>query len=193
MAEQSIESPCPVCGTIGVSMHVDVRELAYFGEHAQISLSCKDCGWRRTEFLPPEPSDPVGMRLLVNSLGHLAARLVRSATSSVILPELGLEVHPGSDAAGYITNVEGMLNRFIDQVDHVVNHADESSQLAEAKMMHERLIACVTNPKKAPLLIELLDPGGHAQIIHADVETWGLSSKDHPLDCGQSALGPSID
>ena len=180
MTGQLIESPCPVCGTIGVVMQVDVRELAYFGDHAQISLACDSCGWRRTEFLPPEPSEPIGLRLLVNNSEHLAVRLVRSSTSSVILPELGLEVHPGSDAAGYVTNVEGILARFIDQVRYVAKEA-ESVEREEAGSISKRLRGCLEQPESSPLVLELLDPSGHAQLIHQDVEHWSLSSEELSL------------
>ncbi|MBG18015.1 MAG: hypothetical protein CMB77_06675 [Euryarchaeota archaeon] len=177
MTEQLIQSPCPVCGTIGVSMQVDVREIAYFGEHAQISLACASCGWRRTEFLSPEPADPVGLRLLVDDSEHLAVRIVRSASSSVILPEIGLEVHPGSDASGYVTNIEGVLTRFVEQIHHVVDGTQQDGR-EEAESMLTRLKACLDEPSSAPLVLELLDPSGHAQLLHDDVESWTLSQDE---------------
>ena len=177
MTGQLIQSPCPVCGTIGVSMQVDVREIEYFGEHAQISLACSSCGWRRTEFLSPEPADPIGLRLIVNDSEHLVARIVRSASSSVILPEIGLEVHPGSDASGYVTNIEGILTRFVEQIRHVVDGA-ELAEREEAESMLTRLQACLRNPSSTPLVLELLDPSGHAQLLHDDVESWSLSAEE---------------
>jgi len=180
VTKQLIESPCPVCGTIGVAMQVDVRELAYFGDHAQISLACEACGWRRTEFLAPEPSEPKGMRLLVRNSNHLAARLVRSSSSSVILPEIGLEVHPGSDATGYVTNVEGVLTRFLNQVRYVVEDSG-SAEHDEATVILERLRACLEQPESSPLVLELLDPSGHAQLIHQDVESWTLTLEESSI------------
>ncbi|MAK78428.1 MAG: hypothetical protein CL992_04065 [Euryarchaeota archaeon] len=158
-------------------MQVDVREIAYFGEHAQISLACASCGWRRTEFLSPEPADPIGLRLLVNDTEHLAVRIVRSASSSVILPEIGLEVHPGSDASGYVTNIEGVLTRFVEQIRHVVDGTQQDER-EEAESMLTRLEACLDEPGSAPLVLELLDPSGHAQLLHDDVESWTLSQDE---------------
>ena len=46
----------------------------------------------------------------------MTTRVVRSSSCTVRIVELGLEVEPGDNATGYISNVEGVLNRFSDAI-----------------------------------------------------------------------------
>ena len=36
------------------SMLAHTEEIAYFGEHTQVTLTCPACGWRQTDFIPAE-------------------------------------------------------------------------------------------------------------------------------------------
>lgn len=167
MEEQVIEMPCPMCHQEeGLRMIAHVDEIPYFGEHTQVTVLCHSCGWRQTDFIPAEGRKPGGWTFEIESEEDLNARVVRSSSCTVCIPELDLEVNPGSAATGYVTNMEGLLFRFTDIVKMVakdIGDDEPENQQLLASMLH-RLQHAGTEGK--PLLIELLDPHGLSQILH---------------------------
>ena len=59
MQESPVESSCPVCGDENsLKMIAHSTQIAYFGEHTQITLSCSTCGFKQTDFIPAEGKIP---------------------------------------------------------------------------------------------------------------------------------------
>jgi len=167
-------------------MHADVREIPYIGEHTQISLECDSCGWRQTDFIPPDASDPVCITLQIATPDHLTARVVRGSSSTIQIPELDLEVLPGSHNPGTITNVEGLLSRFLDTV-HILKRDLEGghrdSDIKVLSHIEDRLqeIISLERSTSDPLKIELLDPTGHSSIAHPDAIQRALTDAEIEL------------
>tara|TARA_B100000886_G_scaffold184075_1_gene126294 strand:- start:2789 stop:3193 length:405 start_codon:yes stop_codon:yes gene_type:complete len=106
---------------------------------------------------------------------------VRSSSCTIRIPELDLQVNPGSNATGYVSNVEGVLNRFVEVINMVLRDLqnDVSGKLIEdqttdlSQTMNEinqleEIIAQLTNidgQKSNPFTLELLDPHGHSMIM----------------------------
>ncbi|MBL6733362.1 MAG: ZPR1 zinc finger domain-containing protein [Candidatus Poseidonia sp.] len=181
MNEQHIDIPCPVCSAVGnVKMMSHIDEIPYFGEHTQVTLLCDDCGWRQTDFIPAEGKKAGSWSIVIDDEEKLRARVVRSSSCTVRLPELDLLVNPGSSATGYVSNVEGVLQRFLEVIRMVerdvveeLNHATEgdipgfTEQLATLQNM-KLAIEHLGTPNGEALTLELLDPHGHSMILHDD-------------------------
>ena len=182
-----VEHLCPVCaeeGSLHMRTHVD--EIPYFGEHTQVTLLCETCGWRQTDFLPSEASGPSGHRLWLSEDLHLAARVVRGASGTVRVPELDLEVSPGTNSHGYVSNVEGVLVRFLEIIDMLgrqfVRDRDDpgedqvevETQLAALEALREQLQGVREGEAWGSATVEVLDPRGHSAIAHEDAEHWLL-------------------
>ena len=104
---------CTICNESGtLLLRSTVEQIPYFGEHTQVTLICEHCGWRQTDFIPAEGKKPCRWSLKLNDKECMNARVVRSSSCTVQIPELELEVNPGGSSTGYISNVEGVLNRF---------------------------------------------------------------------------------
>ena len=191
MNEQPIDIPCPVCACIGnVNMIAHIDEIPYFGEHTQVTLLCDDCGWRQTDFIPAEGKKAGGWSLVLDNEEKLRARVVRSSSCTIVLPELDLQVNPGSSSTGYVSNVEGVLNRFLEIVNMVdrdlVAQFEEASEEERATMMEH--MASLQNMKlvmgelgqegASPLTLELLDPHGHSMIIHPEAVERDLTASE---------------
>lgn len=167
MEEQVIEMPCPMCHSdddLRMIAHVD--EIPYFGEHTQVTVLCHSCGWRQTDFIPAEGRKPGGWIFEIEYEEDLNARVIRSSSCTVSIPELDLEVNPGSAATGYVTNMEGLLVRFIDIVKMVSNDIGDDepeNQQLLLSMLHRLQHA---GKEGKALRIELLDPHGLSQILH---------------------------
>ena len=160
--------------------HVD--EIPYFGEHTQVTVLCNACGWRQTDFIPAEGRKPGASTLVISEPEHLHSRVVRSSSCTVRIVELDLEVKPGSASTGYVSNVEGVIDRFMDVIIMVTRQAyaedAEMSDIKKLQEMHTTLLELKEDPIPNSITLELLDPNGHSQILHADAELRELTSEE---------------
>ena len=180
MKEVPVEIPCPVCKVEGeVAMMTHIDEIPYFGEHTQVTVLCNACGWRQTDFIPAEGKKPGASTLIISKPEHMRARVIRSSSCTVKLVELDLEVNPGSASTGYVSNVEGVIERFMDVIIMVTRQAyvddSEMSDIKQLQEMHTTLLELKENPIPNAVTLELLDPNGHSQIIHEDATLRELS------------------
>ena len=173
MDEVVLEIPCPMCSEEGkVRMMTHIDEIPYFGEHTQITVICHSCGWRQTDFIPADGKKPGMSRLKITKPEHISSRVVRSSSCTVRIPELDLEVNPGTASTGYVSNIEGVIDRFMDVIIMVTRQAYtddlEMSEIKRLQEMHTTLLELKEDPIPNPVTVELLDPYGHSQILHGD-------------------------
>ena len=176
-----VEFPCPICMVKGkLLMRAHTSEIPYFGEHTQVTLLCDGCGWRQTDFIPAEGSKAGGWTIQVDNEDILSARVVRSSSCTICIPELDLEVNPGSSNAGYVTNIEGMIVRFKDVVEMVLKDIDheEKEMIEKCNYLLTRVAAPLNGNFEEAYSIELLDPRGHSQILHGDALPRDLSDSE---------------
>lgn len=190
MNEQDLDFPCPICSVSGqVKMITHIDEIPYFGEHTQLTLMCNDCGWTQTDFIPAEGKKAGGWTLCLDDPSKLRARVVRSSSCTVLIPELDLQVNPGSSSTGYVSNVEGVILRFQDIIAMV--QRDVMAQLEEGgeeeALLEEQLqtlvnltlrLHALSEEGGTPLTLELLDPHGHSMILHEDAVERPLSEDE---------------
>jgi zinc finger protein len=191
MNEQAIDIPCPICSAVGkVKMMSHIDEIPYFGEHTQVTLLCDHCGWRQTDFIPAEGKKAGAWSITIDDEEKLRARVVRSSSCTVSLPELDLLVNPGSSATGYVSNIEGVLQRFLEVIRMVErdlvaefndgNEQERSSrmeQLATLQSMRLTIERLGTTDGEA-LRLDLLDPHGHSMILHEDAVERDLTEEE---------------
>ena len=186
-----MEHPCPICATNdGLKMSVHIDEIPYFGEHTQITLGCDACGWRRTDFIPAESRGPTGNRISINP-DTLSARVIRGSSGTIRIPELGLEVEPGNDSSGYVSNIEGVLVRFRDTVMMLQRSQDpENDPIEEIEKIDSILssLELALSGEVVDLNIEILDPMGHSGILHSQTKNWKLTDEE----CEGLAIGSDI-
>ena len=65
-----------------VSMLVNVHEIPYFGEQTELTLACRSCGWRKTDFIAGDGGEPEAWTIPINS-DTLDGRVVRSSSCTV--------------------------------------------------------------------------------------------------------------
>lgn len=166
--EQAVDIPCPVCFRPGeVNMIAHVSEIPYFGEHTQVTVMCHNCGWRQTDFIPAEGKKAGGWTLILDDEEQLRSRIVRSSSCTIRILELDLQVNPGSSSTGYVSNVEGVMNRFTQIIEMVLGDlSNEANQkdIANLESMKYQ-IANIGKDEQVKLTLELLDPHGHSMII----------------------------
>ena len=181
MEQIPVDIPCPICKVEGeVRMMTHIDEIPYFGEHTQVTVLCNACGWRQSDFIPAEGRKPGGCKLVISKPEHIRARVVRSSSCTVRILELDLEVKPGSSSTGYVSNVEGVIDRFMDVIVMVTRQAyvedSDMSDIKTLQMMHTTLLELKE------------DPNGHSQILHEDAEMRELEAEE--LEDYQSVQKP---
>ncbi len=188
--ESKVEQPCPICfSDEGLTMIAHTSEIPYFGEHTQLTILCPSCGWKHTDFIPAEGKKPGAFSLEIEGIEMLSVRIIRSSSCTIKIEELGLEVEPGGATTGYVSNIEGVLNRFQGAVEMIYRQAKTSDE-KETIGKCEALLEKINLVKNGNLMVEitLLDPMGHSQILHENAVSRDLTEKE----LEELEVGPSI-
>ena len=172
-------SDCPVCGgkkTLEVTNRTD--NIPYFGDILETAVSCKSCGYQTSDSISLEHNDPIRFILTIDN-SKLNVRVAKSQTATVTLPELGLKVEPGPKSQGYVSNVEGILNRFEDAVIRALKLEGDKidSDVQENALNIIDYIAKIKLGELSTLLI-LEDPFGNSVIDDEDAEKELLSPEE---------------
>ena len=151
-----------------------------------MTILCDSCGWKHTDFIPAEGSKPGGWSLEVNSSDHMSARVVRSSSCTVRLLELGREASPGSSSSGYISNIEGVFNRFEEVIRMLQRQAEDDGAAEQCEALLREIESIRVGQGSVELV--LLDPMGHSQILHDDAGPRELTEDE----LSELQTGPSV-
>ena len=183
--QSKVDAPCPQClKDDALTMLAMSSEIPYFGEHTQITVICESCGWKHTDFIPSDGEKPGYSSLIVDNPEKCSARVVRSSSGTIRIPQLELEVSPGGSSSGFVSNVEGVIKRFEDAVGSILRGNADDEKIVQASI---ELLESLRKMKSGSshFLIELLDPRGRSQIIHNDAIIRDLMENEiQSLDIG---------
>lgn len=154
---------CPICGaknTFQVTGRID--DIPYFGETMETLVACSSCNFKHSDVTHLGEREPMRYEFTISSEEDMTVRVVRSSTGAVKIPELGVTIRPSSGSQGYITNVEGILNRVRDVLSSAAKFADPARRrVAERRLA--KLGEIVQGRKQARLI--LMDPFGHSAVV----------------------------
>jgi len=156
-----VPGPCPYCNT-EIEYIYQTENIPYFSDILIISALCGSCGYKYVDTQLLKENKPVRFELQVDKAEDLAIRVVRSMSASLEIPELGVRIDPGPACHGFVSNVEGVLDR----IEQIVKGAliwgeDEEQENARALL---KKIDCVKDGSLAITLI-LEDRCGNSAII----------------------------
>jgi zinc finger protein len=180
-----VEMPCPACGAQGIDMSTTTTDVPYFGECVETLIMCRACGFKHTDLLLLDQKDPARFSLQVDEEAHLFARVVRSPSGTIRIPEMGVLIEPGPLAESFVTNVEGILNR----VERVLGTLSRSGE--EERRGAEALMARIDKAKRGEETFTLIleDPFGNSAILHPEAVRTPLSADEaKKLKTGMTVL-----
>lgn len=125
------KNACPVCSS-EMDFNWETKEIPHFGEAMIIAGVCC-CGYRHSDTILLSQKEPVRYVLNVSSLEDLDARVIRSSSGTIRVPELGVDVEPGPASEAYVSNVEGVLSRIRDMVEFATRSASEAGDLEKTE------------------------------------------------------------
>ncbi len=171
---------CPVCGA---DMRVEeyIYDMPGVGKVILTSGRCPRCGYRFSNVGLAETRGPVKITYRVEKPDDVNALVIRAATATIRVPELGLEIKPGPAAQGYITTVEGIMLDFIDKLDFMCSEPDAPRD----KCIEKRRELEKARDGAIPYTLELYDPEGASHIQSKKAVVTPLSRREEDREAGE--------
>lgn len=160
--EQLKNQQCPVCKAKKLTLNEDTQDIPYFGKVYLFSMYCENCQYKKADIESAEVKKPIMLTFTIEKSEDLKVRVVKSGDATVKIPQLKMEVKPGLNSEGYISNIEGLLNRFKEIIQAERDNAEDDVK-KHAKNLLKKLwkVEC----GDIPLKIMIEDPSGNSAII----------------------------
>lgn len=159
------EIECPICKSKMVNQY-STTDIPYFGEIIIFTLICNNCGFKRTDLFSVYEKDPKRYIFKYNNEKDLRIRVIRSGSCTIKIPELGSIIEPGAESEGYITNIEGILNRINDILDMIEKQDQDEASLEKINEIRNKIFESIKGKFEFTLILE--DPSGNSAIISDD-------------------------
>jgi zinc finger protein len=159
--ETRVPGPCPYCNT-EIEYLYKTENIPYFSDILIISAICSSCGYKFVDTQLLKHGEPARYTLTITSGDDMAVRVVRSMSASIEIPEIGVRIDPGPTCTGFVSNVEGVLDR----IEQVAKGAFQWGT-KEEKENATTLLADIARIKTGgyPVTLILEDPCGNSGII----------------------------
>lgn len=156
--------PCPSCGR-ELRVVVSTYDVPFFGKVLLTSVSC-ECGFKHADSVVIGERDPVRYTIKINR-ENLFTKVIRSTSGTIRIPEIGVAIEPGPASQGFVTNLEGVLDR----VESVVRTAmrwnsEDEEKVRRCKWILERIRNTIEGDEELTLILE--DPFGNSLIVSDD-------------------------
>jgi zinc finger protein len=152
-----------------------IDDIPYFGETMETLATCTNCKFKHADVTHLGEHEPMRHEFMITSEDDMMVRVVRSSTGTIKVPELGVTVKPGSASGGYITNIEGVLNRIEEAIRMAIKRSDKiRRRRGESKLRKLENIRL----GKAKARIIVLDPFGHSAIADRRAKKRKLTEKE---------------
>lgn len=154
--------PCPMCRTNNLTLTERQDNIPYFGEVYIFSMSCSECKFHKSDVESVEEKEPSRYSIEVSSEEDMKIRIVRASTATVKIPHV-VTIEPGTVSNGYVTNVEGIINRVKGQLQQAKEDDEDEEAQRKAKNLLKKLNRVTWGQEKIKIIIE--DPAGNSGII----------------------------
>ena len=139
-------------------------EVEHFGSVLLSVVTCQKCGYRHTDVITLTEREPIALTAKISSVEALNMRVIKSGTATVSIPEFGASITPGPYSEGYISNVEGILERVEDALIFMLTNAD-GMRLAKGERMLKQIRTAKDKPR---FTLVIKDPFGNSAIVSPD-------------------------
>ena len=166
-----VPGPCPSCSN-EIEYLYQTENIPYFSEILIISANCPTCGYRYVNTQLLKSAEPSRYEFSISAAEDLSTRVVRSMGGTVKIPELGVQIDPGPACQGFVTNVEGVLDRIEDIVQSAFLWTEDEEK-KNAHVLLERIAQARSGTFPFTLILD--DPSGNSAIV-------SKKAKKKPLD-----------
>ncbi|MFC2133843.1 ZPR1 zinc finger domain-containing protein [Bacteroidota bacterium] len=153
---------CAFCHEKTLTLSEAERDIPYFGQVFIFSMDCSNCNYHKADVECAEDHGPVKYTLEIDSEEDMKIRIVKSSNATIKIAHVG-SIEPGEAANGYVTNVEGVLNRMKKQVETLRDEAEDKADQKKAKNIIKKLTKVMWGQEKIKITLD--DPTGNSAII----------------------------
>lgn len=158
-------SKCPICRRETLIERITTTTVPHFGEVLLLILQCKTCGFKHSDIIRTSESEPSRYSLKIETSQDLYAKVIKSSTATIRVPELGVKVEPGPSSTPFITNIEGVLKRIKNVVEMAKRWSTEKIKQRKCEKILNTIEDAKIGKEKITVIIE--DPFGNSAIIHS--------------------------
>ncbi|MHA1722694.1 MAG: ZPR1 zinc finger domain-containing protein [Candidatus Baldrarchaeia archaeon] len=158
-------SKCPICNSKTLTEKMTTITIPHFGEILLLTLQCKNCDFKHSDTFCVKERVPSRYSLHIEKPQDLYAKVIRSSTATMRIPELGVKVEPGPASTPFITNVEGVLERVKNIVETAKRWTEDEKKQEKCNKILDIIEEVKKGKEKVTIIIE--DPFGNSAIIHS--------------------------
>src|SRR3989344_2663094 len=109
--DQLKNQPCPICHANKLTLLEEEYNIPHFGKCYLMAMNCGGCGYKVSDVESEEQKEPSKLTFEVKNKKDLNVRVIKSGHATVKIPTLKMSAEPGAASEGYISNVEGVIQR----------------------------------------------------------------------------------
>lgn len=155
---------CPVCGQEKATFTEYETEDPFAGTIAIFAIKCNACGFKNSDLEFIEPGQPAEYSLDIESKEDLNIRVIKSGACEIKIPSFRISVDSSMGSEGFISNVEGVITKFKNQILLLKDDSDlEKEQRKKLKNILKGIEQVLNGEKK--ITLKLIDDSGNSAII----------------------------
>ena len=166
--------PCSLCHKKTLTLTEQELEVPYFGKLALFSMTCSNCKYHKSDIEALEVKEPCKHTFEISSEKDMKVRIVKSSYATIKIPHI-TTIIPGYASQGFVTNIEGILNRVKYQVESARDNAEDNADRKKEKNLLKKLTKIMWGQEKQKIILE--DPTGNSAIISDKTEKTKLKVK----------------
>jgi len=153
---------CPFCNNKTLTLTESEQDIPYFGNTFVFAMDCSSCSYHKSDVETESQAEGSKFSFEIESEEDLKTRVVRSSSATIKIPHI-ITITPGPASNGYVTNVEGILNRVMNIIETQRDNDDDVNARKKAKSLLKKLNKVLWGQEKLKIIIE--DPTGNSAII----------------------------
>ena len=160
--------PCPACKENTLTLSEQEYNIPHFGKCFLMSMHCSNCHYHISDVEAETQQDPIKITFTIQNKKDLDARVIKSSEATIKIPQIKASMEPVTNSIGFITNVEGLLNKFKKIIEEQRDNAEDPSIRKKAKNLLKKLWKVELGEEELKIIIE--DPSGNSAIISDKAE-----------------------
>ena len=160
---------CPMCGKDKLTLTEEDYNIPHFGKCFLMTMHCDSCHYHISDVESEENKGSIKITFEVEKEEDMKVRVIKSSEATVKIPQMRMSMEPGAASTGFLSNIEGLLNRFKKIIESERDNADDLSIRKKAKNLLKKLWKVELGDEKLKIIIE--DPSGNSAIVSERAET----------------------
>ena len=154
---------CPVCFKDTLTVSQDEKEVPNYGTILIFGMHCSTCLYHQADIESADEKQPSKYTIEINSENDMNIHIIKSSAATLKIPELRMSVTPGPASEGYVSNVEGVLDKFKDIIESERDTTEDEDVRKKAKNLLKKIWKVKLGDIPIKIIIE--DPSGNSAIV----------------------------